>query len=320
MEKLLRAVNVKKYFPVRGSLFKKVKAVDGVSFEIEHGETFGIVGETGCGKSTLGRVVLRLIEPTGGRIYFEGRDVTKVRGKKLKEFRRKAQMVFQDPHSSLNPRMTIAEILLEPLREHGIYVDEPERFLVENMELVGLGKEHLYRYPHELSGGQKQRVAVLRALLLKPKFIVLDEPTSSLDVSVQAQILNMLKDLQRKLNVSYVFISHDLGVVKYMSRRIAVMYLGKFVEVADADTLFEKPMHPYTQALLSAIPIPDPKIARSRKRILIPGEPPSPINPPPGCRFRPRCPRAMDVCGRRDPPFIEVEPGHHVACWLYASK
>ncbi|RLG80814.1 MAG: oligopeptide ABC transporter ATP-binding protein, partial [Thermoprotei archaeon] len=292
MEKLLRAVNVKKYFPVRGSLFKKVKAVDGVSFEIEHGETFGIVGETGCGKSTLGRVVLRLIEPTGGRIYFEGRDVTKVRGKKLKEFRRKAQMVFQDPHSSLNPRMTIAEILLEPLREHGIYVDEPERFLVENMELVGLGKEHLYRYPHELSGGQKQRVAVLRALLLKPKFIVLDEPTSSLDVSVQAQILNMLKDLQRKLNVSYMFISHDLGVVKYMSRRIAVMYLGKFVEVADADMLFEKPMHPYTQALLSAIPIPDPKIARSRKRILIPGEPPSPINPPPGCRFRPRCPRA----------------------------
>ncbi|MET1159326.1 MAG: ABC transporter ATP-binding protein [Thermoprotei archaeon] len=320
MEPLVKAIDVKKYFRVRGSLFKKVKAVDGVSLEIGYSETLGVVGETGCGKSTLGRVVLKLLEPTSGKIYFENMDITKLKGKKLKEFRRKAQMVFQDPHSSLNPRMTIAEILLEPLKEHNIFVEDPERFLVEQMEMVGLGKQHLYRYPHELSGGQKQRVAILRALLLKPKFIVLDEPTSALDVSVQAQILNMLKDIQKKMKTSYMFISHDLAVVKYMSNRIAVMYLGKFVELADANTLFEKPLHPYTQALLSAIPIPDPKIARTRKRLTLTGEPPSPINPPPGCRFHPRCPHAMDICRTKEPPMVEAEPGHYVACWLYARK
>jgi len=317
---LVKGVGLKKYFPVRGSFFKKVKAVDGVDIEIAKGETFGVVGETGSGKSTLGRLLLRLIEPTAGRIYFDGKDITKMRGEALKKFRRNAQMVFQDPHTSLNPRLTIAEILLEPLREHGIIVDDPEAFLVEQLEIVGLGKQHLYRYPHELSGGQKQRVAILRALLLKPKFVVLDEPTSALDVSVQAQILNMLKDLQRKFNMTYMFISHDLGVVKYMSNKIAVMYLGKFMEIADADEIFEKPLHPYTKALFSSIPIPDPKIARSRKRIKIIGEPPSPINLPLGCRFHPRCPYVMDRCRREEPPMIEVEPKHYITCWLYVKK
>jgi len=317
---LVKGVGLKKYFPVRGSFFKKVKAVDGVDIEIAKGETFGVVGETGSGKSTLGRLLLRLIEPTAGRIYFDGKDITKMKGEALKRFRRNAQMVFQDPHTSLNPRLTIAEILLEPLREHGIIVDDPEAFLVEQLEMVGLGKQHLYRYPHELSGGQKQRVAILRAILLKPKFVVLDEPTSALDVSVQAQILNMLKDLQKKFNMTYMFISHDLGVVKYMSNKIAVMYLGKFMEIADADEIFEKPLHPYTKVLFSSIPIPDPKIARSRKRLRILGEPPSPINLPPGCRFHPRCPYVMDRCRREEPPMIEVEPKHYVTCWLYVKK
>jgi len=320
MTQLLRVVDLKKYFPVRGSLFKKVRAVDGVSFHIDYGETFGVVGETGSGKSTLGRTVLKLIEPTSGKIYYEGRDVTRIKSQELKEFRKSAQIVFQDPHTSLNPRMTIAEILIEPLREHDVGVSDPEEYVIEHLELVGLGKEHLYRYPHELSGGQKQRVAILRALLLKPKFIVLDEPTSSLDVSVQAQILNLLKDLQRKFNVSYMFISHDLSVVKYMSNRIAVMYLGKFVEVARSDLLFENPLHPYAQALLSAIPIPDPKVARARSRVVIQGEPPSPINPPSGCRFHPRCPRALSICSKEEPPLVEIEPGHFVACWLYTKK
>ena len=317
---LIRVENVKKYFKVRGSLFKKVKAVDGVTFMIKEAETFGVVGETGCGKSTLGRVILRLLKPTAGKVYFMNKDVLKLSGENLKKFRRMAQMVFQDPHSSLNPRMTILEIILEPLKEHGIVVDDPEKYITEHLEIVGLGREHLYRYPHELSGGQKQRVAILRALILRPKFIVLDEPTSALDVSVQAQILNLLKDLQKKFKASYMFISHDLAVVKFMSNRIAVMYLGKFVEIANADELFEKPLHPYAQVLLAAIPIPNPKIARERKKIRIVGEPPSPINPPPGCRFHPRCPYVMDICKREEPPMVEIEPGHYVACWLYARR
>jgi len=317
---LLRVVDLKKYFPVRGSFLKKVRAVDGVSFEVGYGETFGVVGESGCGKSTLGRAVLRLIEPTRGSVYFEGVNVLKLRGSSLKEFRRKAQMVFQDPHTSLNPRMTIAEIVSEPLKEHGIVVEDLEGMMAEHLEMVGLGREHLYRYPHELSGGQKQRVAILRAIILKPKLVVLDEPTSSLDVSVQAQILNLLKELQRTLNMSYIFISHDLSVVKYMSKRIAVMYLGKFVEVADSEALFESPLHPYSQALLSSVPIPDPKVARSRKRFVVVGEPPSPINPPPGCRFHPRCPHAMDVCRREEPPGVVVDQGRVVYCWLYGKR
>jgi len=317
---VIEVKDLKKYFGVRGAFTKKVKAVDGVSFYIRRGETLGVVGESGCGKTTLGKTVLRLLDPTAGKIIFEGRDVTKIKGAKLREYWRYAQMVFQDPHTSLNPRLTIASALLEPLRQYNIDVGDEEEFLANQLELVGLTKEFLYRYPHELSGGQKQRVAILRAIITKPKFVVLDEPTSSLDVSVQAQILDLLKDLQKRFNLTYMFISHDIAVVKYMSNRIAVMYLGKIVELGPADVVFENPLHPYTQFLFAAVPIPDPKIARSRKKILLQGEPPSPISPPPGCRFHPRCPFAMDVCRKEEPPMIEVEPGHYVACWLYAKK
>jgi len=319
-EVLLKVEDLKTYFRVRGSFTKKVRAVDGVSFEIPKGITLGVVGESGCGKSTLGRTVLKLIEPTSGRIFFDGKDVTKIRGKNLREYWRNAQMVFQDPHTSLNPRMTIASILLEPIRSYKLPVNDEERFLVEQLEMVGLGREHLYRYPHELSGGQKQRVAILRAIIVKPKFVVLDEPTSALDVSVQAQILELLKDLQKIYGLTYMFISHDIAVVKYMSNMIAVMYLGKIVELGDADTVFFNPLHPYTKYLLSAVPIPDPRMVRDRKKVLVQGEPPSPINPPPGCRFHPRCPFAMDICRKEEPPKIEVEKSHMVACMLYAKK
>jgi len=315
---LLRLENIKKYFRVRGSLFKSLKAVDGVSLEIGSSETLGLVGESGCGKSTLGRVAIRLLEPTAGRIIYEGVDITRLSNRKLKEFRRRAQIVFQDPNTSLNPRMTVYEILVEPLYEYGMVPSDPESFLVERLNSVGLGKEHLFRYPHELSGGQKQRIAILRALLLNPSLIVLDEPTSSLDVSVQAQILNMLKDLQAEHKISYLFISHDIAVVNYMSDRIAVMYLGKIVEEGKVEAVLESPAHPYTKFLLNAVPIPDPKL-RNRKREMLQGEPPSPINVPPGCRFHPRCPYAMDICRREEPPFFEIEPNHRVACWLYSK-
>ncbi|MBO8175612.1 MAG: ABC transporter ATP-binding protein [Thermococcus sp.] len=324
MEKVLEVKHLKKYFPVKGLFFTKgwVKAVDDISFEIYKGETFGLVGESGCGKTTTGRTILRLIEPTAGEILFEGKNVMELKGDELKWFRRKAQIMFQDPYSSLNPRQTVFEIIMEPVRFHGIEVNDPEEFVINLLKSVGLNEMHLYRYPHEFSGGQRQRIALARIMALKPEFIVLDEPTSALDVSVQANILNTLKDLQEKHGFTYLFISHDLGVVKYMSHRMGVMYLGKLVEVGPADKIFENPLHPYTQMLLSAIPVPDPEMAKElkAKRKIIKGEPPSPINPPAGCRFHPRCPFAKDVCKKEEPPMVEVEKDHYVACWLYAKS
>ncbi|MCE4603631.1 MAG: ABC transporter ATP-binding protein [Aeropyrum sp.] len=313
---LLEAHNLKKYFPVRGILFTKgyVKAVDDVTLGIPRGKTLGLVGESGSGKTTLGRVILRLEEPTSGRIVFDGQDVTRLKGRALKEFRRRAQIIFQDPYGSLNPRKTVYSLIAEPMKVHGVRVEDTREYIIKLLYQVGLNETHLYRYPHEFSGGQRQRIAIARVLALRPEFIVLDEPTSALDVSVQAQILNLLKDLQRTYNLTYLFISHDLGVVRYMSDYIAVMYLGKIVEMASSDELFEKPLHPYTKTLLSSIPIPDPKIAKSKARIRIPGEPPSPYNPPSGCRFRTRCPIAVDKC-LSEPPLEEVERGHWVACW-----
>ncbi|GAB6102974.1 ABC transporter ATP-binding protein [Thermococcus atlanticus] len=324
MKPVLKVEGLKKYFPIKSLLrtIAWVKAVDGITLEIMSGETFGLVGESGCGKTTTGRTILRLIEPTEGKIIFKGKDVMSLKGKDLLWFRRNAQIMFQDPYSSLNPRQTVFNIIMEPVRFHGIEVDDPEEFVIKLLESVGLNEMHLYRYPHEFSGGQRQRIALARLMALKPEFIVLDEPTSALDVSVQANILNTLKELQSEYGFTYLFISHDLGVVKYMSHRIGVMYLGKLVEVGPSDRIFENPLHPYTQMLLSAIPVPDPELAQElkAKRKMVKGEPPSPINPPAGCRFHPRCPFAKDVCRKEEPPLVEVERDHYVACWLYAKS
>ncbi|MEM1643011.1 MAG: ATP-binding cassette domain-containing protein [Desulfurococcaceae archaeon] len=318
---VLEVRNLRKWFPVKGVFSTKgfVKAVDGVSFEAYEETTLAIVGESGCGKTTLARLILRLIEPDEGSIIYNGVDVMKLSGRKLMEFRRKTGVVFQDPYSSLNPRMTIYEILKEPLETHGMLKKiDLDDYLVKLLERVGLQKEHLYRYPHEFSGGQRQRIAIARALALSPELVVLDEPTSSLDVSVQAQILNMLKDIQAADKLTYIFITHDLGIVRYLAHYVAVMYLGKIVERGPVEEVFEKPLHPYTKVLLSAVPIPDPFIARSRTRIKVIGEPPSPLNPPSGCRFHPRCPYALSDCSKREMKLVEVEKKHLVSCILYS--
>ncbi len=322
-EPLIQVKNLVKYFPIYGGVLLKeigrVHAVDGVSFEINKQTTLGLVGESGCGKTTVGRCTLRLIEPTSGEIYYNGENILKFKGAQLNKFRCKAQIVFQNPHASLNPRMKIKDILSEPIRIHKLLPkNEIENRVLQLISEVALEPSHLVRYPHEFSGGQKQRIVIARALALNPEFIVLDEPTSALDVSVQAQILNLLMDLQRKFKLTYLFITHNLNICRHISDEIAVMYVGKIVERAGADELFEEPLHPYTQALLSANPIPDPEAKRSK--IILTGEVPSPINPPSGCRFHPRCPKRMDVCDKSEPSYIQVKPGHYVACYLYSNN
>jgi oligopeptide transport system ATP-binding protein len=315
---LLSVRNLTKAFPIRGGLLKRqvgsVKAVDGVDFEINPAETFGLVGESGCGKSTTGRCVLRLIEPSSGELRFEGKDVLALSGEKLRRLRRDIQIIFQDPYASLNPRMTIGAIIGEALTIHNLAKSRAqyEERIVHLLETVGLQAGHITRYPHEFSGGQRQRIGIARALAVEPKLIICDEPVSALDVSIQAQVINLLEDLQQKFGIAYLFVAHDLSVVEHISRRVAVMYLGRIVETAPARLLYSAPKHPYTEALLSAVPIPDPSV--KRKRIRLKGEVPSPINPPSGCHFHTRCPIAQEVCSREVPPLKESAPDHLVAC------
>ena len=319
-EKLLELKNVKKYFPVKAGVFRRtvdyVKAVDDVSFHIFKGETLGLVGESGCGKSTTGRTILRLLEATEGDIYFEGKNLVELGKKELRDIRKDMQIIFQDPYASLNPRMTVADIVGEPLDIHNLVDNKQERNerVLEILDTVGLSEDHMKRYPHEFSGGQRQRIGVARALAVDPKIIIADEPVSALDVSIQAQVINMMQDLQDDFDLTYLFIAHDLSVVKHISDRIAVMYLGKLVEVADKTELFENTLHPYTQALLSAIPIADPTY--DKERIILEGDVPSPVDPPSGCRFHPRCPKAMDVCSEKEPEFKDYGDGHFAACHL----
>lgn len=320
-EIILEVKDLCKYFPVSKGLFKGksfVKAVDKVSFTINKGETLGIVGESGCGKTTMGRTILKLYEPTSGQVIFNGKDITKNSIKEMVPLRKEMQMIFQDPYASLNPRMTVGDIIGEAIDIHGLYKGEERtkriRYLLDR---VGLNGSHINRYAHEFSGGQRQRIGIARALAVQPDFIVCDEPISALDVSIQAQVINMLEELQEEFGLTYLFIAHDLSMVKHISTHIGVMYLGKMVEKGPADDVYLKPKHPYTQALLSAVPIPDPKEAKSNKRIVLEGDIPSPIDPPPGCRFKGRCKYAKAICGEVDPELKEVEPGHFVACHLF---
>lgn len=322
-EPLLKVEGLKKYFPIRKGLLSRVsghvKAVDDVSFYVNKGETLGIVGESGCGKSTTGRMLMRLLEPSEGKVFFDGKELTNISSDDMRKARREIQMVFQDPYASLNPRHTIEKILEEPLIVHGIGNPKERKKKVRDfLEIVGLSSYHAKRYPHQFSGGQRQRIGIARALMTNPKLIIADEPVSALDVSIQAQVLNLMQDLQKELNLTYIFIAHDLGVVRHISDRVGVMYLGKMVEVAVSEKLYDKPLHPYTQALLSAVPVPDPNFVRDQ--ILIKGDIPSPSNPPSGCTFHTRCPFKMDVCTKIVPNLVEVEPGHSVACHLYGEQ
>lgn len=314
---LLSVRDLTKYFPITGGLFSRVvgnvKAVDGVSFDVKKGETLGLVGESGCGKTTTGRAVLRLTEPTSGQVIFEGRDIVKVPKSELRNLRREMQIVFQDPFGSLNPRMSVGEIIEEPLVIHHIgNSQERQKRVRELLEVVGLAAYHIRRYPHEFSGGQRQRIGIARALALKPKFVVADEPVSALDVSIQSQILNLMEDLQREFGLTYLFIAHGLNVIRHISDRVGVMYLGVMMEIADSDAIYKHPLHPYTEALFSAIPIPNPAVRR--ERIILQGDVPSPVNPPSGCRFHTRCPIAQEQCKIERPQLKESEPGHWVAC------
>lgn len=324
-EILIEVRNLKKYFTINHGFFAKsqkfVKAVDDVSFYIRKGETLGLVGESGCGKSTTGRTIIKLYEPTGGEIIYDGVDISKMSEAELKPYRKRMQMIFQDPYASLNSRMTVGDIIGEALDIHNIATgDERNRIIFDLLDRVGLNKDHASRYPHEFSGGQRQRIGIARALAVNPDFIICDEPISALDVSIQAQVVNMLEDLQQELGLTYLFIAHDLSMVKHISDRIGVMYLGKMVELCDAHELYERPEHPYTQSLLSAIPIPDPEVTRAKQRIILEGDVPSPLNPPSGCRFRTRCRFAMDRCAAEEPALRDLGGGHMVACHLMDDK
>ncbi|TPH21354.1 dipeptide ABC transporter ATP-binding protein [Brevibacillus laterosporus] len=321
MEDLLVVNRLKKYYPITGGVFAKeigaVKAVDDVSFHVKRGETLGLVGESGCGKSTTGRSILRLIEPTSGEVLFEGKDVARMKREEVREIRKDMQIIFQDPFASLNPRHTVGKILEEPLIVHGVNSSkERSKRVHELLEVVGLSTYHVGRYPHQFSGGQRQRIGIARALILNPKLIVADEPVSALDVSVQSQVLNLMQDLQKEYNLTYLFIAHDLSVVRHISDRVGVMYLGRIAEIADKDELYANPHHPYTKALLSAVPVADPD--KKQERIILQGDLPSPANPPSGCTFHTRCPHVMDVCREKRPEMLKLREDHLVACHLYS--
>ncbi|MEA4899058.1 MAG: oligopeptide/dipeptide ABC transporter ATP-binding protein [Christensenellaceae bacterium] len=317
-DNLLVVDRLTKHFPVRGGR-SVVHAVDGVSFAIPRGKTLGLVGESGCGKSSCARTIVRIYEPTGGKIILGGQDISALDQRSLLPVRRRMQMIFQDPYASLNGRMTVRDLIAEPLRAHGLHdsAREADALIFEMLEKVGLSREHAGRYAHEFSGGQRQRVGIARALILKPELVVCDEPISALDVSIQAQVVNLLKDFQQELGLSYLFIAHDLSMVRYVSDRVGVMYLGKLVELADAEEIYRQPKHPYTVGLLNSIPIPNPRLARAKQVSSIEGDIPSPIDPPPGCRFHTRCPRAMPRCSQEEPELKEIGPGHQVACHLF---
>jgi oligopeptide transport system ATP-binding protein len=318
---LLKVVDLKMHFPIYRGVFQRqvgaVHAVDGISFDVKRGETLGLVGESGCGKSTTGRTILQLYKPTAGEVFFEGSNLVSLKSEEMRWMRRQMQMIFQDPYASLNPRMTVAEIVGEPLTVHNVATGkEIQEHVMHLLEIVGLNPSFAGRYPHEFSGGQRQRIGVARALALQPSFIICDEPISALDVSIQAQVVNLLEELQEQFNLTYLFIAHDLSMVRHISKRVAVMYLGVIMELANRDDLYLEPMHPYTQALLSAVPIPDPVADVNRKRVILEGDVPSPVNPPSGCRFRTRCPIAEKICAESRPEFREVKAGHFVACHL----